>query len=212
MHYLTKLFVNTLIIASLGCLVIGCQELYIAVTNQTPVEISCYDFLEKNIESKWLKLNQCYLDNENVVAIFTKGKNITEGSDFFVPVHPIISSKESVIRIFLKVNSLERKEIFSNFFNLQKNEDSISNYFAKHKNEYAFFTNKNAISVTGKVLIGTQLSGDTRDLLKKGNNISNDFIVIAENEEPSLLFSLYWIVGGLFLAGLFVWWSPLSED
>ena len=179
---------SLLFLIPLACFLNGLQELYVVLTNWEATEMSYKEYILKGSSAKWLKLNNCYIDNEEVIVVHKYGA-ITENDDFFIPVRSDTDKiSESSVSIFLKVNSKHSKVIFSKLFNLQKDERKFKEYFSSHPREFEFLALKYTASIEGKVLFGIESKAKVRNLLENKGKATSNFIIIDENKEPSIIF------------------------
>lgn len=176
----------------------GGQSLYTAMTNRKPMVVSYQDYVKTKPKASWLMLTNCVLSVAKASYMTTMGSTDAVPAEIFIPVRADIRDHSPVTVLLASSNP----EFLATYAEMQKlrSDDEATTWAIR---SYARVFVKR--DVTGLVRFGVNLDDKDRSKLAKFyQNGGDDFIIIDENKQPSLIksFSLLGAGTALVLVGV----------
>lgn len=179
---------------------------YTALTNRTPVEMTCAEYLEKKPTGKWVKLKDCTLFREEVMTRRSATKQRT--TEVFIPVRPVGSKKNGPVAILFASKNPEEIALSEEIATiLSKDLKALPE--DEHRKALFFL-----IDHASKIREDREIEGIIRfgldDLKDKQRNkmadldpnLTADFIVIEDGQRPDAMGGLAFLGVGVVFLGL----------
>jgi hypothetical protein len=197
----------------LGCLFIviiiallwaGGQGIYTAVSNSSPTVMSYAQYVQTKPNSDWLKLTNCVLNLSE--ASYKSYAGSQRPTELFIPVQRRISDSGKV-HVLLATKDEELISTFMEMQNLPRSTD-IMEWASQNRDR--IFPHRD---VMGLVRFGIDMKEKERKkLAKMQESIAQDFIIVDDGGQPSLLQGLGLFGGGLALVFGFVFFQRRSGE
>ena len=172
----------------------GGQGLYVSLTNRTPTVLSYDDYAKSNSKASWLAITNCMLDLADASYRTTSGSTVP--TELYIPVTGL-GDKSDQVRVLLATKSSRMILALAELENKKTESEALAWMMKNH--ELAFPKN----GVKGLVRFGLDMKEKDRSkLLKLQPNLTKDFIILDDGQEPSLVKSLGMIAGGVALLGV----------
>lgn len=192
LRYLLLMLILPLVMAA-----VGAQHTYIAVKNPQVRVMSCASYLKQRPDDVWLQLRGCELSVAD--AAFS---GIGSAWKAFVPIkapgqessttHLVLQTRDAKILALLnemiKQDKLPEKQleawVMANYERMTMRRD-----------------------IDGLILFGVDADSDTREQLEQlQGDLAPDYRILKEGDRPLVLsYSLYLLIAGLALLGIFTW-------
>lgn len=190
-----------LVILTIGMLWAGGQKLHTALTNRTPTVMSYADYVATKPSAAWLTLTNCQLDLVHSCYLSYIGdKHADDQNIYYIPVLvPASDSKE--VHALLKSSNPTFLKTIKEMVNL-KSDTEAETWLRKNRDR--IFPKE---SITGVICSGMDLKDSDREkLAQTQKNIAEDFVILDENAQPSVVAGFSCTAAGLAsLCGLVVY-------
>ena len=178
-------------LAAMSLLVLGGQELYVALKNDAPLEITVADYIAKKTDAEWVTLKDAEMSLREVAAVKTRLSDISE---VYIPVRP---AREPADTIHILLSTKDPAIVEAMKLPNQGSGMGKEKYDAVAKEAARLFPERR---VTGLKLHSFLSDFLVRDHLAKLNmNLSHDFVVLEEGVTPKRGQSLCMVVGALLI-------------
>jgi hypothetical protein len=219
-----------LIIMAIGFIAVGCQGLYVALTNRTPTVMTYQEFLQKKPSSGWIEVSDARLNLLSAihesnrftgtikqvyipVSASAAGEEEEEGDD---QIHLLLLTKDEAILQTLKdfeavageggglVGRLKRR--IEEKKNPAAGEPAAKDAALEQALRF-MLQNRDRVRIDRPIrgMIQFGLDSDSRDRRKikaLDSKIAPDFAVLEDGAQPQVGFSVFALLSGLGLAGL----------
>jgi hypothetical protein len=169
----------------------GGQNLYTALTNRKPTVISYEEYEKGRPKAAWLVLTNCQLNVASAAYLYkyVDDKNPTE---LYIP----LQSQGAERRKSCALLQTSDPALLASFKTIQglTSDAKLLEWFMKHPQEA--FPRR---TVQGTVRFGIDMKDSTRRQLAKIPNLVEDFVVLKENEQPSMAVGLICTTAGVAL-------------
>ena len=167
--------------------------LYTAITNWEPKEYPVEKYLETKPSAKWLRLTGGVVDLTGVTYSSLLGVGAI--SEVYAPVKPSGSSSDHQVHILLATKDPALLQTAEKLRALNTEKDLLR-FIQEHEKEVII-----PKRVEGLIRFGIELKDrDERKLRTLNPNLAQDFVVLAEGEQPERLLSAFLFLCGAALA------------
>jgi hypothetical protein len=185
-----------------GCFWGGCQALFTALSNRSPLRISATEFARTRPNKHWLQLTDCELHVEQ--ALYMKdSKPIRK---LYVPVRPRGAPRTQPA---LALYETWRPELISLFNRLESaaNVEEVARILDAQKDFLARFS-----EIRGLIRFGIDLkSGERDELARVSGYLDPRFFILQENSRPELGLGIFLTLAGLGILG-FIGYRTLKDQ
>jgi hypothetical protein len=179
-----------LIFAVIGLLWMGGQGVYTGLTNSKQTEMTLADYVQKKPTATWLKLKDCQVSTLDA-AYTSKLGSITE---VYIPLRAPGSPPEEKVHVLLATKDKATLAMIKRMSEMKNDQEMLK--FAIENGKQLL----NTRDVNGIVRFGIELKDkDRRKLANLDKNLTPDFVILSEGEEPHIFVSVAMVVAGLVL-------------
>src|SRR5215212_10260193 len=152
----------------------GIPNLYVAIQNREPLEISCADYLQQRPSAKWLRLTHCAADAANLATEEASDREIRK---VYIPLRPPGRTEAGGTEIVVERDDQEMRDAAAKL----RQDQPTDAMFARVGRLLAEPTE-------GLVKFGIDLSDKDQDQLRNlGIGLAPDFVIIDRGARPRLL-------------------------
>lgn len=173
----------------------GGQGLWTAVTNTSPTEMSCAEYIETRPSSKWVTLTGCTL----AVLESSHEESLSGGVErMYIPVYATPPEDQEFATDIVIMLSTEDPAYVAAYTKLSGITDETELLRAVIDSYDELYVEPE--SITGLVRFGIELQDDEADQLRSlDESVVEDFVILDDDEEPKVLFSAGMFGGGLLV-------------
>lgn len=176
--------------AVIGLLWMGGQGVYTGLTNSKQTEMTLAEYSQKKPTATWLKLKDCQVSTLDA-AYTSKWGSITE---VYIPLRAPGAPREEKVHVLLATKDEATLDLIKKMSEMKNDQDMLK--FALENRKQLLSTR----DVNGVVRFGIELKDkDRRKLANLDKNLTPDFVILSEGEEPHIFVSIAMVAGGLVL-------------
>ena len=180
----------------------GGQGLFTWITNTSPSEYSCAEYIETRPGSKWVTLTGCTL----AIPESSHEESYSGGVErMYIPVYATPPEDGEFADDIVLMLSSESPDYIRSYTSLDPTMSETDLLMALVENYDDLYRQPD--SITGLVRFGIELQDDEADQLRSLDpSVVHDFVILDDDEEPKFLFSaLMFGLGCLFFFGQLLW-------
>lgn len=185
-------FTLLLLLVGIAGVVAGGQSLYTKLTNFAPTRMSCAEYLDKRPSAKWVELTDCVLPLLDATVSQSRFTRATSKAWLPLRAAPELApgAKE---RALVQTEDPATIALISEAARLPSDPKNLGAFLEKNGDK---LTPRR--TVRGLVLFGIEAnSSDRAQISRVNDNLEQDYVIIKENDEPSLARGIF----GLLLGG-----------
>lgn len=178
----------------IALLIGGSQALYIAVTNRSPLKMSCADYLTKMPEGKWLQLSNCQVFRGETISKSFLGKGPI--SEVYIPVRPVDAESSGKIKLLLYSRDKDDLAIAQQMRDAGDDVKKLTEFMIKSAGKLV-----ETREIEGTLKFGIDMSDKDRQKLTNAEiRLDPGFVVLQAGERPNLAKSCLLVGGGILLS------------
>lgn len=177
----------------------GGQQLFVAVTNWSPTEMTCAAYAQQRPSGKWVDLHDCELHVEE--ASYSSLFGVGDPSELFIPAFPVGAGDDAKALVVLRTSDRGLLDLSTELAHLDKADETAQlTWLASHLSDL-----HPVRDVAGTVQFGIDLTAKEHDQVKAlGDSLDPGFVIVKDGDEPHLAGALVMLALGVGCGALWI--------